>query len=35
MGAVCLWPIWEYRQALAEIGGHVWADMTKRKGASA
>lgn len=24
-------PIWEYRHSLAEIGGNIWADITKRK----
>ncbi|GAA5975714.1 hypothetical protein JCM10908_005255 [Rhodotorula pacifica] len=31
MFAVCVWPIFEYRHALAEIGGHIWADITGRK----
>ncbi|KWU42118.1 Na+/solute symporter [Rhodotorula sp. JG-1b] len=29
--AVCIMPIWEYRHSLAEIGGNIWADVTKRK----
>lgn len=29
--AVCIMPIWEYRHSLAEIGGNIWADITKRK----
>lgn len=26
--AVCIYPIWEYRESLATIFGHIWADLT-------
>ncbi|GAA5882973.1 hypothetical protein JCM3774_002938 [Rhodotorula dairenensis] len=31
MFTVCVWPLWEYRHSLAEISGHMWADLTARK----
>lgn len=34
MMAVCVGPLWEYRQSLADISRHIWADLTRRKSVS-